>query len=82
MSKINIFTTIDIDKLRKEVEKFEAKNNKDAYIFMSFPTMVEIINQVYGEVVRFKPHNCRLFNFEGRKVYEDEDLKLGEIDIR
>ena len=82
MSKINIFNTIDIDKLRKEVEKFEVKNKKDAYIFMSFQTMVEIVTQLYGEVIKCKPNNCRLFDFEGRKVYEDNDLKLGEVDIR
>lgn len=84
--KFSIANTLDLYKLEREVEVYIAKTNeKNPYIFMSHDT----IEAIY-EYNQFLPYmSCHKSNPNkmthrafGYKVFEDNELKFGEIEIR
>jgi hypothetical protein len=70
---------IDEDKLLKAIGKFEVETNQQSYLFMNLNTM-ELLkkqscpNPTIPEVL--------ITEYLGRRVYEDDRLDIGEIEIR
>lgn len=65
------------NKLEEEIQKFEYLTNQKAHLFMSndtlkilFPYSVSFFN------------NDFMYEFNGRKIYQNDNLNFGEIDIR
>lgn len=70
---------IDEDKLLKAIGKFEVETNQQSYLFMNLNTMKILKkplspNPTIPEVL--------ITEYMGRRVYEDDRLDLGEIEIR
>lgn len=75
---------IDEEKLLKEVQGFEIEHNQNAYIFMNEETLRELVN-VCPALMYFQAtesYDGMISSYCGRKVYRDENLKFGEVEVR
>jgi hypothetical protein len=77
--KINVLS-IDEKKLMDNLDIFVAEQNKNPYLIMSKDTSELIIDQ-YEETFPFKKF-ADLIHYQGYRVLIDNDLDIGEIDIR
>lgn len=75
---------IDINKLSKQINTYTAMNNAEPYIFMNKDTTDELIAKI-----GYKPDglwgvqsNCMCGYFQGYKVFCDNTLSFGEVEIR
>ena len=77
--KFSIVKQLDMCKLDEGINKFRMVKGYDPYIFMNFRTMEEIRN------VTERKLNCFIMiinKYKGYKVFEDNDLLFGEIELR
>ena len=83
--KFSIVKTIDVEKLRKQIETFRMETMEiNPYVFMNFRTIREICNEA-GVPVSTPPftlENVLIGLFEGVKIFQDDSLKYGEVEIR
>lgn len=86
--KFSIVRTIDFGKLDYEIDGYMAMTGeKNPYIFMNKDT-VDAITSAY-EVVHVRPYettriareDCKGY-YCGHKVFVDNDLKFGEVEVR
>ena len=80
---VNI-SQINEEKLIKEVQGFEIEHNQNAYIFMNEETFGELVS-AYPPLMYFQAtesYDGIISSYRGRKVYRDENLKFGEVEIR
>lgn len=82
---VNISNRIlDEDKLYKNICEFEVMNNQKAYIFMNKETLGELASS-YGPLIYFQVAERGdgiISSYCGRRVYENEKLKFGDVEIR
>ena len=69
--------TLNEDKLAEEINKFEYSTNQVACLFMSCDTLKILFPYC---VSMFQ--DGIIYEFKGRKIYQNDDLKFGEVDIR
>ena len=87
--KFSIVKSLDIDKLDSEIQNYmHISNNHDPYIFMSDAT-ANTIAQHYDPIdaysnVRLEPKDRCEYKavYMGYKVFTDNTLKFGDIEIR
>lgn len=77
-------TKIDINKLLNNIEEYYAINMTKPYLFMNKDTIDELIS-----IVDYSPNglfgsqsNDMCGYFQGHKVFCDNTLKFGEVEIR
>lgn len=75
---------IDIQKLNIQIQDFEKYNNFRPYIFANHETIKELDSIVGNgsELCTFKNSGCLCGLFEGHKVYQDDGLQFGEVELR
>lgn len=75
---------INEEKLIKEVQGFEIEHSQNAYIFMNEETLGELVSAcpplMYFQAA--ENYDGIISSYRGRKVYRDENLKFGEVEIR
>lgn len=75
---------IDEEKLITEVQGFEVVHGQTAYLFMNKETFEALID-CYGGELYFHPAESTsgvVSYYTGRRVYEDERLNFGQVEIR
>lgn len=93
MSKKFSITTIDLNKINKEITYYKNKNNNglDPYIFMSDETVSAIESElgVYNWTIDNEALADKLNNtskvygtYTGYKLFINNDLKFGVVEIR
>lgn len=96
MSKIfSIAKAIDMDKLDNQIERYEAETgNRNIYVFMNYDTIKTIENQTLGSILNYpdfnspntilslKKSNGLMGYYQGYKVFRDDTLSFGEVEIR
>lgn len=83
--KINISRSeLDNDKLLEEMERCEITSNQTAYLFMSQETIDALVGAARNHTVFIAGNTDMdmLAFFCGRRVYKNDDLKFGEVEIR
>ena len=82
--KFSIVKTIDLNKLREQIEIFRMETMTDPYVFMNFRTIKKICNEVGVSVntPAFTLEKVLIGLFEGIKIFQDDSLKFGEVEIR
>lgn len=73
---------LDSNKLIEKMNEYEIISNQSAYLFMNKETMDALIYSVDND---FTPNNSDsndILFFHGRRVYKNDSLKFGEIEIR
>lgn len=75
---------INEDELIKGIQDFELEHYKNAYLFMNQKTFSElaIFYELNVNVESNKDSNGIVGFYSGRRVFQNEDLKFGEIEIR
>lgn len=82
MSKFSITKTkIDIQKLDNEIEKYRILTDSEPYIFMNKKTINELSLEISGYGFAFLPNDVCSY-FHGYKLFCDNTLKFGEIELR
>lgn len=82
--KFTIAKTIDFGKLNSNIVDFELKNKNSPYIFMSEDT-IEEFNKLIGisfEYIHGLKPNYLCCKYTGRKVFCDNTLQFGEVELR
>lgn len=75
---------IDIQKLNIQIQDFERHNNFRPYIFANHETIKELDSIVGNgsELCTFKKSDCFVGKFIEHRVYQDDTLRFGEIELR
>lgn len=75
---------INEDELIKGIQDFESEHYKNAYLFMNQATLNElaIFYEMKVDVRANKDSNYTVGHYCGRRVFQNEDLKFGEVEIR
>ena len=76
-------------KLRNDIHDFEIITNQHAYLIMSSDTsnaLAEVYMNYFPvlnkDIVKAKHPNGILGSFEGKKIFCDDDLEYGVVEIR
>ncbi len=90
MEKFSIVDKINVDKLNTKIAEFVYREGHEPYIFANKETLdalvkpieqeLKFISAVTGAVCVFKA--CLVGKYQGNKMYEDDTLKFGEIELR
>lgn len=74
--------TVNNDKLQEEINRYEALTNQDAYLFMSKNTMDALAWAILPFSTTDMYKESIMCKFKGRKVFQNDELKFGEVEIR
>lgn len=78
--------TLDNRKLYEEICKYEGVSNQTAYLFMNKDTMKSLCKLTVMSIsiphVEIDTDDCTLAKYSGLKVFQNDDLEFGEIEIR
>lgn len=90
---MEIFTIVDqinVDKLKMKVDEFIYRKGHRPYIFANKETLealvkpieqeLKFVSAATGAVSSFK--TCLVGKYRGDKMFEDDTLKFGEIELR
>ena len=78
MQTFNIVKTIDLDYLDKKIKEYIAEKEQKPYIFMN----AETIKTVFNTANIYKPYLSVCYEYEGCKVFTNDDLQYGEVELR
>ena len=90
METFSIVDKININKLNTKVEEFIYRKGHRPYIFANKETLealvkpieqeIKFVSAATGDVSSFK--TCLVGKYQGNKMFEDDTLKFGEIELR
>jgi len=90
METFSIVDKIDVNKLNTKVEEFIYRKGHRPYIFANKETLealvkpieqeLKFVSAATGAVSSFKA--CLVGKYQGDKMFEDDTLKFGEIELR
>lgn len=90
MEKFSIVDKINVNKLNTKIAEFVYREGHEPYIFTNKETLDALIKPIEQElkfvsaatgIVRsFK--GCLVGKYQGNKMFEDDTLKFGEIELR
>ena len=90
MEKFSLVEKINVDKLNTKVAEFLYKEGYEPYIFANKETLdalvepigqeLKFVSAATGIVSSFK--GCLVGKYRGNKIFEDDTLKFGEIELR
>lgn len=75
---------IDINKIFKEIDDYECRTgDTDPYIFMNGATAIELESLAHFDPVEIPySRSGTVAEFDGYKIFRNDDLGFGEIEIR
>ena len=76
--------TLDIQMMNMKIQDFIKYNNFRPYIFVNNETIKEL-DSIIGsgsELCTFKESDCFVGEFTGHRVYQDNTLGFGEVELR
>lgn len=90
METFSIIDKINVDKLNTKIAEFVYREGHEPYIFANKETLdalvkpieqeLKFISASTGVVSSFK--TCLVGKYQGNKMFEDDTLKFGEIELR
>ena len=90
MEIFSIIDKINVDKLNTKIAEFVYRERHEPYIFANKETLdalvkpieqeLKFISAATGDVSSFKA--CLVGKYQGNKMFEDDTLKFGEIELR
>lgn len=90
METFSIVENINVDKLNTKIAEFVYREGHDPYIFANKKTLdalvkpieqeLKFISAATGAVSSFK--TCLVGKYQGDKMFEDNTLKFGDIELR
>lgn len=90
METFSIVDKINVDKLNTKIAEFVYREGHEPYIFANKETLdalvkpieqeSKFVSKATGIVSSFK--SCFIGKYQGNKMFEDNTLKFGEIELR
>ena len=92
--KFSILKSLDTKKLDKHIEEYECATGEVPYLFMANSTGNAMLKEVcttcdsviyasdFTEMLRIMHPGAAIGAYKGYKVYENNDLPFGEVEIR
>ena len=90
METFSIVDKINVDKLNMKIAEFVYKEGYEPYIFANKETLdtlikpieqeLKFVSAATGVTTSFKA--CLVGKYQGNKMFEDDTLKFGEIELR
>ena len=92
METFSIVDKINVDKLNTKIAEFVYREDHDPYIFANKETLDALIKPIEqelnfitsstGSTRIYVGKSCLVGKYHGNKMYEDDTLKFGEIELR
>lgn len=90
METFSIVDKINANKLKTKVEDFICRKGYQPYIFANKETLDALTNPLEQEIkylslptdITSSLNTCLIGRYRGNKVFRDETLKFGEIELR
>lgn len=92
--KFSILKSLDTNKLDKQIDNFECETGEIPYLFMANSTGIAMSKEVCNncgsviyssdaiEMLRVMRPGAAIGSYKGYKIYENNDLSFGEVEIR
>ena len=90
--KFSILKSIDTDKLDKQIDNYECETGEVPYLFMTRATGDAMLKELcdipilrpteIDEMLKMMTPGVKIGSYKGCKIYENEDLAFGEVEIR
>lgn len=90
METFSVVDKINVDKLNTKIAEFVYREGHEPYIFANKETLealvkpiiheLKFVSPVTGDTISFK--RCLIGKYYGNKMFEDDTLKFGEIELR
>lgn len=92
MEIFSIVDKINVDKLNMKIAEFVYKEGHEPYIFANKETLEALIKPIEqelnfitsptGSTRIYIGKSCLVGKYQGNKMFEDDTLKFGEIELR
>ena len=92
MEKFSIVEKINVDKLNMKIAEFAYREGHEPYIFANKETLDTLVKPIEqelnfitsptGSTRIYVGKSCLVGKYQGRKMFEDDTLKFGEIELR
>lgn len=92
METFSIVEKINVDKLNTKVAEFVYREGHEPYIFANKETLEALIKPIEqelnfitsptGSIRIYVGKSCLVGKYQGNKMFEDNTLKFGEIELR
>jgi hypothetical protein len=90
METFSIVDKIDVNKLNTKIAEFVYKEGHEPYIFANKETLEALVKPIVHELKFVSPitsvttsfKRCFIGKYQGNKMFEDDTLKFGEIELR
>lgn len=90
METFSIVDKIDVDKLNTKIAEFVYREGHEPYIFANKETLETLVKPIEHELKFVSPKTsvttsfkrCLIGKYRGNKMFEDNTLKFGEIELR
>ena len=92
METFSIVEKINVDKLNAKVTEFVYKEGHEPYIFANKETLDALVKPIEkesnfitsptGSTRIYVGKSCLVGKYQGNKMFEDDTLKFGEIELR
>lgn len=93
MEKFSIVEKLNVNKLNEKVKEFIYKENHEPYIFANKETLEELTNLTINDelkcisslptiTITTSYKSCFVGRFYGNKMFRDDTLEFGEIELR
>ena len=90
METFSIIDKINVNKLNTKIAEFIYREGHEPYIFANKETLdalakpieqeLKFVSAATGTISLFK--TCLVGKYQGKKMFEDDTLKFGEIELR
>jgi hypothetical protein len=90
METFSIVDKIDVNKLNTKIAEFVYREGHEPYIFANKETLEALVKPIVHELKFVSPitsvttsfKRCFIGKYQGNKMFEDDTLKFGEIELR
>lgn len=90
METFSIVDKINVDKLNTKIAEFVYKEGHEPYIFANKETLETLVKPIEHELKFVSPitsvttsfKRCFIGKYQGNKMFEDDTLKFGEIELK
>ena len=92
MEKFSIVEKINVDKLNTKIAEFVYREGHEPYMFANKETLDALVKPIEQELNSitsptgstriYVGKSCLVGKYQGNKMFEDDTLKFGEIELR
>lgn len=90
METFSIVDKINVDKLNTKIAQFVYREGHEPYIFANKETLDALVKPIEKELKLVSPttgivnsfKSCFIGKYQDNKMFEDDTLKFGEIELR